>query len=445
MLTKQEFLSKPKYSKLSRAQKEQRWKSYLATSNTVATARPIGYPRRSPPRSQYGYIDPALHALSEMPTCATHYLQALEDPFGLFVGGKDACIPDLHAVPSKKVHARTRGTMHTGLNGYGYIIAQSQRRDNDAAVESAGPIVYSLQNWGGAAGSAIPTPTITPTVGLTSSALTKLPYASTVFAAVAGTGGVQARVVGVGLRIRFIGPELARGGQLMAIRHPNSNTLHGLTQAELLSFENTKVYPVSREWTYVNYNPVRPNQYRYAGTSVVDNPGDPQEWDLGFLITGTTTSTGTPGPAPFEWEHVTFLEFVGRIDNITKTHVDVQAMSMIRNSTETHPSTRDPKRRLLKSLTMIGADHLNNASANNVKKPALALAYRGNDAPPSIVSSSGGTIADIVGKKAEALMESGINQLFKYGSKAVSYANKYLPSWMVKGGELLGEATLAAL
>jgi hypothetical protein len=326
--------------------------------------------------------------------------------------------------------------MSTGTNGYGFIIAQAQKRSNDTPTESDGPIVFSLQNWTGAPGSAIPTPTITPTTGLIAQGIEKLPYPTSVFEAVVGTGGVQARIVGAGLRIRFIGPELARGGQIMALRHPNSNTLHGLTQAQLLSYGNTKVYPVDREWTYVNYNPVRPNQYKYSGTAASSDPSSAQEWDMGFLITGTTTSTGAPGPAPFEWEYVTFIEYVGRIDNITRTHVDVQAMSMIRNSTETHPSTRNPKRRLLKSLTMIGSDHLKDAAPNAITRPSLALAYRGNDKDdPSIISSIRDGVSNIVGKKAEQLMESGVHEIYKYGNKALTYAKKYLPSWAIEGLE----------
>lgn len=102
-MNKQEFTSQPKYSGLSRAEKEQRWRAY---SSSVASSGRRRKGNTMPPAGPTQYLDPVAHSLSMLPTCATHYLQALEDPFGLFKAGTSACIPDLHAVPSKKVHAQ---------------------------------------------------------------------------------------------------------------------------------------------------------------------------------------------------------------------------------------------------------------------------------------------------------------------------------------------------
>jgi hypothetical protein len=363
-------------------------------------------------------------------------LQALEDPFGLKKSPTAACIPDLHAVPSKKTGALHRGNFSTGTAGYGFVLLKVHQKTNDVPVASEGAVTFSEAAWGGAAGSFLPTPSATPATGLSSIGLPKLPYSNAEFAATAGVGGIQGRVVGAGLRIRYIGPELARGGQINAVRHPENNSLVGLTLAEIKTFTTSKSYPVDREWTYINYQPTEPDEYKYSSQATTSN--GIAQWNMGFVITGTTTSTGTPGSAPFEFEVVQFIEYIGRINNITTTHVDVQAMSMIRNATEMHPSTRSPTARVLKSLTKIGADHMINGSANANTSPALRLSYRGNDKKePGIIAN---VVSDIVGKKAEQLMEAGVHKLGEYGSKALTYAKRYLPSWAVEMGEGLAFA-----
>jgi hypothetical protein len=205
MLTKQEYLSKPKYASLSRQDKERRWRQYLA-SKALATQPDIFAPMEEP--------DPLAAVAHTFPSCAVHYLQALENPFHL---NAEACIPDLHAVPSKKVKAITRLTFGTNTTGEAFFVAcpQDKSKDTDA-------FLFNTTAFVGAGGN-----TLVPIPGspnISGASRLKLPYLTAQFANVA-TGGIRGRVVGTAQRLRYTGREIDRGGQVVAFRHPTTQML----------------------------------------------------------------------------------------------------------------------------------------------------------------------------------------------------------------------------
>jgi hypothetical protein len=161
----------------------------------------------------------------------------------------------------------------------------------------------------------------------------KLPYASADFEGLTGNSlSINGRVVGVGVRIRYIGPELARSGQIIAFRSPDNGNMLGRTFAEARSLETSKTFSNKRQWVYAMYRPTRPEEYTYSPNGCTASDGANYKWSLGFCVTGTTNTSGSPGPAPFEGEVIQFIEYTGNINNVTRTHVDLKAMSHIRNS-----------------------------------------------------------------------------------------------------------------
>ena len=318
--TKQEFFTNPKRINLSRREKEQRWEQHLATSRSIGPGTRTGYPQSITLTQPAG-------PLMQLSPCAIEYLGALVAPFG---HKGLACIPDLHAIPSKKIRVKTRGTFSTGTNGFGFVVHSPWCTSNDSDS-----LAYTD------ASSAL-TAVIKSGVGVVNQSEVKQPYPLALFAGLAGAQGVRARVVGSGLRIRYIGPELARSGQIIGIREPDNQTLEGQTATTVKDLTTAKTFNNDREWITVMYRPARPAEYKYSPDHCSASDSTNTKWSQGFLITGTTNTSGLPGPAPFEFEVVKYVEYLGNIDNITRSHTDIVAMSDIRNVLPTKSVTDQP-------------------------------------------------------------------------------------------------------
>ncbi len=264
--------------------------------------------------------------------CAADYANALIMPFSLH---KPACIPDLHAVPSKKIRVVNRGTFSTGTGGYGQIVMIPWCGSNDSS-----DVIYSLSNF--ALGETL----VKAGVGIDANAFnSKLPYPGSAWQGNT-TGGIRHRVVGAGLRIRYIGPESARSGQIVGFREPDNYGTDGLSYSRMRQLETSETFRNSENWHYVMYRPANPAEYEFS-----PNPCASQDvgqtvatsfMSQGFVITGTTDINGNPSPAPFEWETVRFIEYIGNIQSVTRTHVDVQGMSHVRNGLPVKSSTANP-------------------------------------------------------------------------------------------------------
>lgn len=359
--TKQQFLSSPKRRTLPKKEQERRWKQYLFNSRNNNYERKRGYSRNTRMK-----ISKSNKMQLKLSPCASEYLIALTAPFS---HKGVACIPDLHAVPSKKIRVKTRGTFQTGTNGYGWIVANPWNTCNDRTIAS-----YTINTFAGADPIADPA---APPAGVNNALAAKIPYANADFNGV--NAKVKARVVGVGLRIRYIGPELARSGQIIGLRNPDNRTLVALSRAEFRSFETSKTFSNKKQWIYALYRPVEPNDYEYSPVSDrnSENASGFLSYSLGMYVTDTTDSTGSPGPAPFEWEIIQYVEYIGNIDNITRSHVDTQGMAHIRNSLPTK-SVTDSMTKHVKKIASSLYDSIDSNSIVSAAAPAVggALAYK---------------------------------------------------------------------
>jgi len=337
-ISRQEFFDRPKIKNLPQKEKLRRWNQHRSSLRGEKKQAARGYTRNTQIRSRQ--TNRGMIAELALSPCAQEYLVAMHAPFSLKT---PACVPDLHAVPSKKIRVKTRGVFSTGADGNGYIHLNPWQNCNDST--SAG---FSL--------AATPTsssfqPLFSASTGLLSEG--KLPYASAQFKATTNNPGVLARTVAIGLRIRYIGAELARSGQITGLRHPDNLTLVGTTFDEAKSFSTAKTYHNKRQWIYAIWRPVRPTEYEFS-----QNPSWTEEHasahpSLGFALQGTTGSSGSPGPAPFEFEIIRYVEYIGNIDNISPSHVDLNGMSHVRNSIPAKSTTQQPHKTLLKAVNMI--------------------------------------------------------------------------------------------
>jgi hypothetical protein len=102
------------------------------------------------------------------------------------------------------------------------------------------------------------------------------------------------------------------------------------------------------------WRPTSPDDYEFsefgAGSSGAVVLAAWPKYETGFGIIGTTGGSGSPGPASFEWEHIRYVEYIGNIDNITHSHVDVVGMSHIRNSLPSSSSTDNAHQHLSKAV-----------------------------------------------------------------------------------------------
>jgi len=362
-------------------------------------------------------IHPEAAVMHTFPKCAIHYMEAITAPFSL---NQPACIPDLYALPSKKVKVIQKYNFSTGINGVGFFATVSQCKSSTCVAGIYTNATNTLTNT-------MTIPPSTPGAEYSLVDLPKLPYQTGDFQeSTLGSNsqpGVQGRVVGTSLRVRYVGPRMAESGQLVALRHPDNITLANRLFSDLKSYETASVYPVTKDtWTYVNYRPVKPQEYEYspypnATAAVGPNLGD-QIFDTVIFVTGTTSVNGNVGPLPFEAEIVKHVEYIGNINDVTHTHSDLQAMSLIRNKLPVSSSTKTPHLQLRSMIDRIGKNIIKHSS------PMLQEAVK-----LSPINRAFTTIKQNASSMFDGLKSAGEQGLLTWASnKAASIIAEALPS-----------------
>jgi hypothetical protein len=124
------------------------------------------------------------------------------------------------------------------------------------------------------------------------------PYATTDFNT---DTGVSARVVAAGLRCRYGGTELNRGGFKIALVDPTHDPINGRTLPEMNAEQQTQRLPVSRQWSALLYRPVRSTELDFVSADPSATPY------MGFMLI-------SPDPTialVFEWEYFVIVEYQG--------------------------------------------------------------------------------------------------------------------------------------
>jgi hypothetical protein len=244
--------------------------------------------------------------------------------------------------------------MSSGTLGTGYTVVNQQAKANNNFIA-----------WSTNATNNFTTVITTTGPMIDSRTVPTLPYSSSEF----GVGGsLQGRVVGMGLRVRYVGPTITQSGTLVAFREPNNESLAGRSLTDIKNALTAKPYPVSRDWTYINYRPVSPSEYQYSHYSQGPHGSSTNLYQMGIFVFGTSDQSGAPGPANFDCEIVCHVEYTGApVGNLTKTHSDIQAVSLIRNAANETSSTRNPHSALAQSAVSIGRDILKYAAPSTTQ------------------------------------------------------------------------------
>jgi hypothetical protein len=260
---------------------------------------------------------------------ARDYARCMANPFTGPLSG----LPVHPAQFSKKFRTWAKGTFSTQTtNGIGWITCTPEYGVSNNALSVYTSIPGGTgANWFD-----------TLTVGQFTTSVTNSEYATTNI----GISEIQLeyRVIGSGLRIRYIGTELNRGGQMVAILDQNHSSLQFRSLSSVDGEEVSKRFPIDRSWTTVLYRPVDNDDFEFR-TSLPVNTGSNNDSInyMGFAIQGEAGVA-----TQYEYEFFTSFEAFGKnVRAMSVSHVDpvgfgaVHAMSQLGSSLQ--PSKADPK------------------------------------------------------------------------------------------------------
>jgi hypothetical protein len=184
----------------------------------------------------------------------------------------------------------------TQANGFGGIVAQTSCA-NDI------PAVYYTTGTG--AGESVGTTTYAsakPNSELTTQMFTE--------------GQVQVRIVGCGLRIRFIGRQIDMNGRAFALEEPSHRDTINFTVPQVQRYDRCKSKPFSRKWVVATWQPVRPGEQAYHDNAF-GATDDSHDEPLCILL---QAQSGVQ--CPFEWEYFCHYEAVGEAARgKTRSHI----------------------------------------------------------------------------------------------------------------------------
>jgi len=250
--------------------------------------------------------------------CAKDYARALVNPFD----GPLACVPSFPVVMTRKVRVWSKGSFATGTGSYGWIVS-----DPSWNVANTNGVFATDATYAGVAATGINL--------VAGAGITAFQSNSDYVVAQIGTQLVQYKVVAHGLRIRYTGTELNRGGTIVAFSDPSHNSLQARTYANFQAELTSRQFPFGREWINVLYKPVVTSDLNTTGLFPTFTPAtnDPTFYN-GFFINSAVAGS------PFEFECYTLFEFEGApVRGQTASHADPAGFAAVQSATLNSPTT----------------------------------------------------------------------------------------------------------
>jgi len=264
-----------------------------------------------------------------MSSCARDYLQCLVNPFD----GPLACVPSDFLNNNRIARTFVRGSFACGPN-VGFIAMDPfymQFNDYPAVISSNSSFAGTTIDLND-----------TANINL---ALSNSDYTTAVVGP--GNAGLSWRVVGAGLRFRYRGTELNRGGTIHALHDPTHDSLQGRSVSVIDGELQARQLPVTTKWTTILYRPVSPDDLELSITSPGSTTKSPNitaivpRWYIGAVITPPSNST----LSSFEYEAACVCEYQGRnVRGQVTTHADPVGLSAaLQSVVDIHPSQIDSK------------------------------------------------------------------------------------------------------
>lgn len=165
-------------------------------------------PKPSPQRSLVARTNAQLEACEEM------YLRALSNPFDPLIRGK-VCYPSFPAKQSAKYVATALINVNIGTNGVGWLMVDPTPSNSNNAI------YYTDSSYSGTLASVLTTTIGSGVVAATfNSPTTSSPF-------IESYAGHQFRMIAAGMKFRYTGTNLNKGGSVFALNSPQQVSLNG--------------------------------------------------------------------------------------------------------------------------------------------------------------------------------------------------------------------------
>jgi hypothetical protein len=175
----------------------------------------------------------------------------------------------------------------------------------------------------------------------------------------AGTGTAQPteyRLVGCGVRARYTGTELEKGGRMICYRarmNTNVTRTGGTDASVLLGDLSQHTSPIDRQWKMVSYLPSNAEDISYA-TQADWNASE--RYVLIIYVDGTTPLNG------FEFEARAYYELVGPGTQVTPSHSDPVGFGAIMSSVP--QQVKEAGQSMFNSMYNLAGDAIRRTSTN---------------------------------------------------------------------------------
>lgn len=250
-------------------------------------------------------------------------MASLLDPFR---SSAAVCVPDYPTVPSRKMYVYSRGFCETGTAGFGFVLVNPFR----AVASDVDCVFYSNNAYTGTLTSA------TAGVGVVA-ARSNSDYVNTDLAATSVAG--RYRIVSAGLRLRYAGTELNRGGVAVGYQQTMHRALDGLSFQQFDTAPSSRRFRPDQKWLNVTFCPTLVSELEYSSAA----PAGLGQFFLGFAIQSPVGGSS----ASYEWEIGCNYELNGvNVRDLTPSYGDPSGIAVV-TSTLTQdtmqPYAGDPK------------------------------------------------------------------------------------------------------
>jgi len=259
--------------------------------------------------------------------CSLGFAKAITNPFGSF--DELPCVPATPPVESYKFRTYRRGTFTTGSAGWGYVAVAPFVPSSDTNKIFSTGAGFTLAKTSNFALS-------TATAGVVVQGDTSLPFTSAAF-----TGGIQARLVGCGLRVRNISQAMNVGGILAVVQLADDNNVSSFNGNGLETFADTLMIPQvlqdQNAWTCLMWRPLENSSLDWLpDTSLAATQ------NATMVISATAPQAATT--QTFEWEMVSFWEFAGQSSSqnlpaTTRSDADSVGLDRVLTASQRLPMT----------------------------------------------------------------------------------------------------------
>jgi len=226
--------------------------------------------------------------------CERGYQAALMDPFN----APPTCVPIWPSPDSLKQKFFWRSVVPLlGTAGFGFVTARPVFSYNPLSSNSG--VFYSTASF---TGTTVTTGVATGVYGANPNS----PWATTLF----GTENIQGRCVSAGIRVRYVGTQLAMNGTVAALEQPAHSTQSSNAFSDLLDYDRTKVMPIKKEWIAAVWTPKYQSELDYNPLGDYPSGNTGFGYPLAICVQADQTQTGVNA---FEVEYYVIAEFIGEL------------------------------------------------------------------------------------------------------------------------------------